>query len=110
MSEQPTPEAAEQQLLEQFSLTPAQELLALSLRHTIRQLYSQQQVIKDLGAVMAGETSVKDLLEERRYLLAISRAAAYKAINKNKHEHALPDSVCDDLLGQLEGINNDEEQ
>ena len=110
MSEQPTPEAAEQQLLEQFSLTPAQELLALSLRNDLRQLHGTERVISDLQAVMAGEISVAQLLEEQRSLLVISKEALHHTINKYKRQQALPESVCDDMLVELEGINNDEEQ
>ena len=110
MSEQPTPEAAEQQLLEQFSLTPAQELLALSLRNDLRQLHSTERVISDLQAVMAGEISVAQLLEEQRSLLVISKEALHHTINKYKRQQALPESVCDDMLAELEVINNDEEQ
>lgn len=89
-------------------LTPEQELTALSLRYDLRQLHSAERVISDLQAVMAGETSVKELLEEWRYLLAISKVAASKAINKHKFEHKLPEGVCDDMLAELEEINDDE--
>lgn len=89
-------------------LTPEQELLALSLRHELRQLHSAERVISDLQAVMAGETSVKDLLAAWRYLLAISKVAESKAISKHKREHTLPDSVCDDMLAELEEIGDDE--
>jgi len=107
MSEQPTIETARSELLERFGMTPEQDLIALDVRHNIRQLHSQEQVIKDLLAVIAGETSVKDLLEERRYLLGISRLAVYKTITKHKQEHALPESVCDEMLKQLEDIGNE---
>ena len=89
-------------------LTPEQELLALGIRYNLRQLHSAERVISDLQAVMAGETSVKDLLEEWRYLLAISKVAESKAISKHKRDHTLPDAVCDDMLAELEEIDNDE--
>ena len=108
MPEQLTPETAEQQLQEQFSMSQEQQLLALSLRHNLRQLHSTERIISDLQAVMAGETSVSTLLEEYRYLLAISKVAVCKALHKNKRTNAWPASVCDDMLAELEEIDNDE--
>ena len=105
MSEQPTLDAAAQRLQERFNMPQEQKLLALSLRNDLRQLHSTERVISDLQAVMAGKISVAQLLEEQRSLLGISKEALHHTINKYKRQQALPESVCDDMLAELEDIH-----
>ena len=104
MSEQPTQEAAAQQLQECFSMSQEQQLLALELRHNLRQLHSTERVVTDLQAVMAGDLSANDMLMDRRSLLDTCKEALQHTINKYKRNHALPESVCDDMLQELEDI------
>lgn len=107
MSEQPTLDAAAQRLQERFNMPQEQKLLALNLRNDLRQLHSTERVISGLQSVMAGAISVAQLLEEQRSLLGSSKEALHHTINKYKRQQALPASVCDEMLKQLEDIGNE---